>query len=78
MGLLSTVVGEMYSIVTMDPDVPSPTVGTQERPLLHGLIINIRDGNVGTGKYFSTSKYSNNGTPESLDERNSCCHPLGF
>ncbi|XP_052239058.1 uncharacterized protein LOC127850223 [Dreissena polymorpha] len=48
--LPSNLTGEMHSIVTMDPDVPSPTAGTQERPLLHGLFINIRDGNFSTGE----------------------------
>ncbi|XP_052239157.1 uncharacterized protein C56G2.4-like isoform X2 [Dreissena polymorpha] len=49
-GYLPSDFTEMYSIVTMDPDVPSPTVGTQERPKLHGLFINIKDGNFSTGE----------------------------
>ncbi|XP_052800952.1 uncharacterized protein LOC128231795 [Mya arenaria] len=40
---------ELYALVTFDPDVPSATVGTEEKPLLHGLVVNIRNGSVPTG-----------------------------
>ena len=42
-------VGEMYTLVTVDPDVPVSTVGTEERPLLHWLVTNIEHGNIMTG-----------------------------
>ncbi|XP_053376520.1 uncharacterized protein LOC123534091 [Mercenaria mercenaria] len=41
--------GDWYTMITLDPDVPSSIAGTEERPLLHGLITNIMDGNVSTG-----------------------------
>lgn len=40
----------MYTLITVDPDVPYPTHGTEERPLLHGLITNIINGSLSTGK----------------------------
>ncbi|XP_060564390.1 uncharacterized protein LOC132723646 [Ruditapes philippinarum] len=41
--------GDWYTMITLDPDVPSSTAGTEERPLLHGIVTNIMDGNVSTG-----------------------------
>ena len=41
-------------MIIIDPDVPFPTAGTQERPLLHGLIANIVDGDVMSGMYDYT------------------------
>jgi mannose/fructose/N-acetylgalactosamine-specific phosphotransferase system component IIC len=39
----------MYTIIAIDPDVPLPTVGTPERPILHGLVTNIVNGNLKEG-----------------------------
>lgn len=41
----------MYTMIQIDPDVPNPTAGTQERPILHGLVTNIVNGDVTTGIY---------------------------
>ena len=36
-------------MLCVDPDVPSPTAGTQDRPLLHWQVINIENGDLSTG-----------------------------
>ena len=42
--------GEIHTLIVVDPDVPVAEVGTQERPLLHWLVYNIPHGNVDSGK----------------------------
>jgi hypothetical protein len=42
--------GDVYTLITVDPDVPYPNFGTEERPLLHGMVTNIINGNLSTGK----------------------------
>lgn len=41
---------DTYTVITIDPDVPSATAGTQERPLLHGMSTNIKNGDMKTGE----------------------------
>ena len=41
----------MYTLMAVDPDVPFASAGTQERPILHMMVVNIVDGDVSTGKY---------------------------
>ncbi|KAK3083792.1 hypothetical protein FSP39_003272 [Pinctada imbricata] len=41
--------GRTYTLLCVDPDVPSPTAGTQDRPLLHWQVINIVNGDLSTG-----------------------------
>lgn len=48
--------GEMHTLIIVDPDVPIPQVGTEERPLLHGMIVNIMDGNFTNGEIVKTYK----------------------
>ena len=48
--LASSFVGELYTLLVVDPDVPVDTVGTEERPLLHWLVTNIENGNITTGE----------------------------
>ena len=36
-------------MLCVDPDVPSPTAGTRERPLLHWMVVNIPEGRMGEG-----------------------------
>lgn len=40
----------MYTLISVDPDVPVPTKGSEHRPILHGLVTNIVNGDIKTGK----------------------------
>ena len=42
-------VGKTFTVLCVDPDVPSPTAGTRERPLLHWMVVNIPEGRMGEG-----------------------------
>ncbi|XP_013414832.1 uncharacterized protein LOC106176833 [Lingula anatina] len=42
-----------HTLVMVDPDVPSSTVGTLAKPLLHMLVLNIPDGNVPQGQIIA-------------------------
>ena len=56
--------GKMYSLVFVDPDIPAsrPSVGTNDRPLLHGLTVNINGSDVTTGSVLQT--YLGPGPPD--------------
>ena len=43
------IVGKRHTLLAIDPDVPSLSVGTKRRPLVHWLRINMRDGDTNTG-----------------------------
>lgn len=42
----------IFSLIILDPDVPFATAATEEKPLLHGLYVNIMNGNFSTGIVF--------------------------
>ena len=41
--------GKLFTLLTVDPDVPIATLGTDELPLVHWLVMNIKDGNITKG-----------------------------
>lgn len=41
--------GERHTLIAFDPDVPNPAAGTEARPLLHMLKINLVNGDPATG-----------------------------
>ncbi|XP_045171337.2 uncharacterized protein C56G2.4-like isoform X2 [Mercenaria mercenaria] len=42
--------GDMHTVISVDPDVPIPAFGTEELPILHGIVTNIVDGNLKGGE----------------------------
>ncbi|KAK3085031.1 hypothetical protein FSP39_023113 [Pinctada imbricata] len=55
----------LYTLLCVDPDVPTPSFGTPDFPLLHWLISNIEDGDLPTGhvvmKYSGPAPLNNLG-----------------
>ena len=43
----------MYTLMMIDPDVAASSIATEDRPLMHWLVANIRNGNVSSGKAYS-------------------------
>ncbi|KAJ8312400.1 hypothetical protein KUTeg_009773 [Tegillarca granosa] len=41
--------GALHTLIAVDPDVPSSSAGTQDKPLLHWFVANIPDGVVSNG-----------------------------
>lgn len=46
--------GKTFTLLCVDPDVPRATAGTQERPLLHWMVVNIPEGRVAEGDTVMT------------------------
>ena len=44
----------MYTLLCVDPDVPAPTAGTPDKPLLHWQVINIQNGDLASGDVMMT------------------------
>ncbi len=47
---------EYHTLIMVDPDVPFPTVGTSQRPLIHWLVINAPRGNIHRGTELHSYK----------------------
>lgn len=41
--------GKTFTLLCVDPDVPRSTAGTQDRPLLHWMVVNIPEGRMAEG-----------------------------
>ena len=37
-------IGELHTVITVDPDVPYPSSGNNSHPYVHMLVTNIQDG----------------------------------
>lgn len=51
---VSLSLGKTFTLLCVDPDVPRATAGTQERPLLHWMVVNIPEGRVAEGDTVMT------------------------
>lgn len=52
--ILCLSLGKTFTLLCVDPDVPRATAGTQERPLLHWMVVNIPEGRVAEGDTVMT------------------------
>lgn len=49
----SNFTGDMYTLMMIDPDVAASSIATEDRPLVHWLVANIRNGNVSSGDEYA-------------------------
>ncbi len=46
--------GKLYTLLLVNPDVPFPNIGTEHRPLIHWMVINMAAGSVESGQEILT------------------------